>query len=85
MIVKTEVTGLVPGPKDDSKSWKEMEDGEQKRAAFLRENAAFLREMKLPPHPAPASRIARSTKVVVAANFLLLAIIVVGFLLCAGK
>ncbi len=81
MIVKTEVTGLVPGPKDDSKSWKEMEDGEQKRAAFLRENAAFLRETKLPPHPAPASRLARRTKVVVGAIFLLLASIVIGLLL----
>ncbi len=82
MIVKTEVTGLVPeDSKNDATSWKQMPDGEQKRAAFLRENAAFLREMKLPPHPAPASRLARRTKVVVGVIFLLLMGIVVRWIL----
>ena len=76
---------MVPGPKNDSKSWKEMEDGEGRRTAFLREMEPFLREMQLRRHPAPPSRVARKTSVVVRANFLLLAIIVVGFLLCTGS
>ncbi len=75
----------MPGLTDDSKSWKEMADGKQKRAAFLREMEPFLREMKPPLGPAPPSRVARRTRVVVGANFLLLGIIVVGFLLCGGK
>ncbi len=68
----------MPGAKVDSKSWKEMEGGEEKRAAFLR-------EMEPPLRPAPPSRIARKTKIVVGANLLLLAIVVVGSLLCAGR
>ncbi len=76
---------MVAGPKDDSKSWKALEDGEHKRAAFLREMELFLREMKPPLRPAPHSRVGRKTRVVVRTNFLLLAIIVVGFLLCAGR
>ncbi len=76
---------MVPGPKNDSKSWKEMEDGKEKRAAFLREMEPFLREMQLRRRPAPPSRVERKSKVVVGVNFLLLAIIVVGFLLCTGS
>ncbi len=71
----------MPGPKDDCKSWKEMDDGKQKRAAFLREMEPFLREMKPLPRPAPPSRVAWRTKVVVGAIFLLLASIVVGWML----
>ena len=62
-----------------------MEDGEEKRKAFLREMEPFLREMQLRRRPAPPSRVARKTSVVVRANFLMLAIIVVGFLLCTGS
>ena len=76
---------MVPGPKNDSKSWKEMEDGEEKRTAFLREMEPFLREMQLRRRPAPPSRVARKRSVVVRGTFLLLAIIVVGFVLCAGR
>ena len=57
---------MVPGPKNDSKSWKEMEDGEEKRTAFMREMEPFLREMQLRRRPAPPSRVARKRSVVVA-------------------
>ena len=81
----TQAAGLVPGLTDDSKTWKEMEDGDEKRAAFLREMEPFLRESKLPLRPAPHLRVARKSKVVVGANFLLLAIFVVGYLLYARR
>jgi len=54
-----------------------MADGEEKRAAFLREMEPFLRGMKPPPDPAAASKVAWRTKVVVGATFLLLMGIVV--------
>ncbi len=73
---------MGPGDsKNDAMSWKQMADGEEKRAAFLREMEPFLREMKPPARPAPPSRIARNTNVVVGTIFLLLAAIVVGLVL----
>jgi hypothetical protein len=61
--------------------WKQMADGEEKRAAFLREMEPFLREMNPPSDPAPASKVAWRTKVVVGATFLLLMGIVVRWIL----